>query len=247
MAWLRFDAIRRAVGAVAPQTVLELGCGQGAMATWLAARATYTGVEPDPVARATAARRLASCPDARVVASLDDAGPGAADLACAFEVLEHVEDDVAMMASLRAHLRPGGALVLSVPAHADRYGASDELVGHHRRYEHDDLASRLRVAGYAVTWIESYGTGAGHVLDRLQDAIARRKLGAVRSGAPAGGDRAAEVGTPMSGRHLQPASTVGAALRAGVAAPWRVGAAPVPRHRRGSRIRGARSGGRMTS
>ena len=42
MAWLRFDAIRRAIAAVAPRSVLELGCGEGAMGAWLAGRARYT-------------------------------------------------------------------------------------------------------------------------------------------------------------------------------------------------------------
>jgi SAM-dependent methyltransferase len=224
MAWLRFDAIRRAVGTVAPQSVLELGCGEGAMGGWLAARtAEYTGVEPDASARATAAARVAAVPGARVVASLDDTAGLAVDLACAFEVLEHVEDDLALLRTVRSRIKPGGALLLSVPAHPERYGASDELVGHHRRYARADLTGRLGRAGYDVVAIESYGTGAGHVLDRLQDALAARRLAAAptepAAGAPAPSD---EVGTPGSGRYRQPGSATAAAVRAGLAAPFRV-------------------------
>jgi len=226
MAWLRFDAIRRAVGTVDPQSVLELGCGEGAMGAWMAARTTeYTGVEPDPTARATAAARVAALPGARVVASLDDTAGLAVDLACAFEVLEHVEDDVALLQTLRSRIRPGGSLLLSVPAHPDRYGASDELVGHFRRYTRADLTGRLGRAGYDVVAIESYGTGAGHVLDRLQDALAARRMATAPS-AHAGGatppSASDDVGTPGSGRYLQPGSAAGAAVRAGVAAPFRV-------------------------
>jgi SAM-dependent methyltransferase len=216
MAWLRFDAIRRAVAAVAPGSVLEVGCGEGALGAWLAARATYTGVEPDTAARAIAAARVADRPGARVVASLDDTVGIAADLACAFEVLEHVEDDVGLLTTVRSRLRPGGALLLSVPAHPERYGASDELVGHHRRYARAELEDRLAAAGYAVTWVESYGTGAGHVLDRLQDALASRRLRASSA------DDAPDVGTPASGRYRQPTSPAAAAVRAGIAAPFRV-------------------------
>jgi SAM-dependent methyltransferase len=221
MAWLRYDAIRRAFAAVAPATVLELGCGEGAMATWIAARATYTGVEPDGAARATAVARLAGRAGARVVATLDETLGLSVNLACAFEVLEHVEDDVAMMTSLRSRLVPGGALLLSVPAHPDRYGASDELVGHHRRYERSDLAARLHTAGYALTWIESYGAGAGSVLDRVQDALAARTLAhePADHASSAGGE---VVGTAASGRYRQPASRVSAWVRAGAAAPWRM-------------------------
>jgi SAM-dependent methyltransferase len=226
MAWLRFDAIRRAMDTVAPQSVLELGCGEGAMGAWVAARTTeYTGVEPDRSARATAAARVAAVPGARVVASLDDTSGLAVDLACAFEVLEHVEDDVALLRTLRSRIRPGGALLLSVPAHPDRYGASDELVGHFRRYARADLTGRLGRAGYDVVAIESYGTGAGHVLDRLQDALAARRMAtapAARPGDASGATAPDEVGTPGSGRYLQPGSTAGAAVRAGLAAPFRM-------------------------
>jgi SAM-dependent methyltransferase len=222
MAWLRFDAIRRAFAAVAPATVLELGCGEGALATWLAARAVYTGVEPDPDARATARARLAGVSGATVCASLDETAGLRVDLAGAFEVLEHVEDDVAMMAALRGRLVPGGALLLSVPAHPDRYGASDELVGHHRRYARSELAARLARAGFAVTWIESYGAGAGNLLDRVQDALAARTLAAEVRDDAAGGVDAGAVGTAGSGRYLQPSSHVSALVRAGAAAPARL-------------------------
>ena len=227
MAWLRFDAIRRAVGTVAPQSVLELGCGEGAMGAWMAARtAEYTGVEPDPTARATAAARVAAVPGARVVASLDDTAGLAVDLACAFEVLEHVEDDVALLRTLRSRIRPGGSLLLSVPAHPDRYGASDELVGHFRRYPRADLTGRLRRAGYDVVAIESYGTGAGHVLDRLQDALAARRMAHGTLRARRRCDRTVGVGRRRHARQRPvPPARVGRRCRgagAGLAAPFRV-------------------------
>ena len=44
---LRFDVVSRVVDDLAPRTVLEVGCGQGAVGARLATRATYVGVEPD--------------------------------------------------------------------------------------------------------------------------------------------------------------------------------------------------------
>jgi hypothetical protein len=141
------------------------------------------------------------------------------DLACAFEVLEHVEDDVGMLTTLRSRIAPGGALLMSVPAHPERFGASDELVGHFRRYTRAHLERTVTTAGFTVTAIESYGTGAGQVLDRVQDALAKRRLAARPStGRPA----TPTAGTPASGRYLQPGSATSAAVRAGVAAPFRV-------------------------
>jgi SAM-dependent methyltransferase len=222
MAWLRFDAIRRAIDAVGPESVLELGCGQGALGAWCAARVgEYTGVEPDAAARATATERIGAMPGARIVASIDDTAGFAVDLACAFEVLEHVEDDVGLLRTLRSRLRPGGALLLSVPAHPHRYGASDALVGHHRRYARTDLESRLTTAGYAVVGVESYGAGAGHALDRVQDAVAARHRRPT-PGDAGGASGARVVGTAASGRYLQPGSASGAMARAAIAAPFRL-------------------------
>ena len=208
MAWLRFDAIRRALDAVAPESVLEVGCGEGAMGAWFAARvAAYTGVEPDAVARATATARVGEMPGARIVASIDDTAGLAVDLACAFEVLEHVEDDVGLLDTLRSRVRPGGALLLSVPAHPDRYGASDELVGHHRRYARADLESRLTRRG-----VRRRRRRVVRHRRRPRAGSACRTRSRPGSCAPArraAGGRDADlgprtVGTPASGRYLQP-------------------------------------------
>ena len=58
-AWLRYDLIERALaGLPAIESVLEIGAGEGALGTRLAARYDYTGVEPDPLACAKARRRM---------------------------------------------------------------------------------------------------------------------------------------------------------------------------------------------
>lgn len=219
MAWLRFDAIRRAVGRVRPRAVVELGCGEGAMATWLASRAGYVGVERDDAARAVAAARLLGFPDARLVSSLADVPRRSADLACAFEVLEHIEDDAAALAQMVETLRPGGSVLLSVPADPARFGPSDTLVGHLRRYSRGGLVQLLERAELVVESFESYGAGAGHVLDRVQDAVAQRHLRASSTARPT-------VDTAGSGRYRQPASRLDATVRAGLAAPLRVAQMP---------------------
>lgn len=217
MGWLRFDAIRDAIGRIRPASVVELGCGQGAFAGWLAARASYVGIEPDPVSRGVAEQRVAGISDARIVPTIEDVGTVEVDLACAFEVLEHIEDDVAALAALTAKVRPGGAVLVSVPAHPARFGASDDLVGHFRRYTRPALAGLLDGADLDVERVESYGAGGGQLLDRLQDLLAARRLG-VHEGGPA----TSSVGTAGSGRYRQPGSGAQAVVRAAAAAPLRV-------------------------
>ncbi len=65
-------------------------------------------------------------------------------------VLEHIEDDRTALADMRGVLRPGGRLVLLVPALARLYGTLDEHLRHFRRYERPELEEKLAQAGFAL-------------------------------------------------------------------------------------------------
>src|ERR1051325_4693701 len=66
------------------------------------------------------------------------------DLVCAFDIVEHVEDERRVFAELSRVARPGASVVFSVPLHPTRWTAFDALVGHVRRYEPDHLLALLR-------------------------------------------------------------------------------------------------------
>ena len=70
-----------------------------------------------------------------------------------FDVLEHIEDDRAALARVHELVEPGGALVLTVPAHQKLWSRFDEEAHHCRRYEPPDLLARLREAGFQVEYI----------------------------------------------------------------------------------------------
>lgn len=216
-AWLRFDAIRRALSTTDPHSLLEIGAGEGALATWLAGKVEYLGVEHDNKSRELAQARLSrGGPCGRIVAALEDAGEARFDMVCAFEVLEHIDDDVAALAEWRSHLNAGGHVLLSVPAHRDRFGAADELAGHYRRYDRDELVARLDTAGFAMVRLTSHGAGLGQVLERGRNQMARRR--AIAS--------TLEHRTAASGRLFQPHSTSAAAACAVLALAFRVLQAP---------------------
>ena len=82
----------------------------------------------------------------------DNAGlvAGQADTAVAFNVVEHLEDDLLALRTIREALQPGGRLLLIVPAHPFAYGALDKELEHFRRYRKADLEAVLRDAGYEV-------------------------------------------------------------------------------------------------
>jgi len=72
-------------------------------------------------------------------------------------VLEHIADDAAALRLWRSWLRPGGTLVLSVPARQKLWSASDVWVGHFRRYERAPLLHLLAATGFAIEHAECYG------------------------------------------------------------------------------------------
>ena len=214
-AWLRYDVVGRMLPA-GVRDVLEVGCGQGALGVRLAQRYDYLGLEPDEASCAVAQRRIKAAGRGEVRnIRVDALGPERFDLVCAFEVLEHLEDDAAAVRQWAARLRPGGWLMLSVPAHQRRYGAADELVGHFRRYDPAAMAALLASCGLTDVEIRQYGFPLGYALEAGRNLIGRRRL----SAAPAG---SVAERTAASGRLLQPASRArGTATRYGTA-PFRL-------------------------
>ncbi len=214
-AWLRYDVIRHVLPAGITD-VLEIGCGQGSLGARLTQHYRYVGVEPDPASWAVAQRRItvAGAGEVRNVA-FDALGEEQFDLVCAFEVLEHIEDDATTVKEWAARLRPGGWLLLSVPAHQRRYAPADELAGHFRRYDPEALAALLTSCGFTDIDIRQYGFPLGYLLEAGRNQIARRRLAAST------GQSLAER-TAGSGRLLQPSGgVIGAVTRWGTA-PFRV-------------------------
>ena len=169
-AWLRFDAIDRMLPP-GDGRVLEIGVGKGAVGSVLASRYRYVGLEPDPESFAAASAVI----DGDVLPlSEEDFSDGHFDLVCAFEVLEHLEDDETALRRWQRHLRPCGTLMISVPAGSHRFGATDEKAGHYRRYDREDLAAKLERSGLGDVEVVAYGFPLGYALEAGRNLIARR-------------------------------------------------------------------------
>src|SRR5215468_8157830 len=107
---LRFDVIRRLLPP-GIHDVLEIGCGMGSVGARLSQHYNYVGLEPDPVSCATAQRRVAAARGHGEVRNGDLSAlrdDEQFDLVCAFEVLEHIEDDAGALKEWLGALRPGG-------------------------------------------------------------------------------------------------------------------------------------------
>jgi SAM-dependent methyltransferase len=70
-------------------------------------------------------------------------GDSSFDLVCAFDIIEHVEDDDGALSEVARTAKPGGAVLMSVPLHAALWTSFDDFVGHKRRYEPLQLISKL--------------------------------------------------------------------------------------------------------
>jgi len=79
------------------------------------------------------------------------------DVALCFEVLEHIENDLVFMEQINKTLENGGTFCGSVPCYMSKWQAVDELAGHYRRYEADELRLKLERAGFSDIQIHTYG------------------------------------------------------------------------------------------
>jgi SAM-dependent methyltransferase len=174
---LRRDRLLRLARRLEPGRLLEVGPGAGALLADLAA----LGFRCEALETSAAARELAGWmnrgqPAVRVVGEPRDDWRGAFDLVVACEVLEHLEDEEAALALWQGWLRPGGRLLLSVPAHARKWSATDVWAGHFRRYEKDGLLHLLDRAGFEVGEIECYGFPLSNVIEPLRARVHARAL-----------------------------------------------------------------------
>jgi SAM-dependent methyltransferase len=72
------------------------------------------------------------------------------DVVYSSNVLEHIEDDVAMLKTLHCRLKPGGRAIFWVPAFPCLWTAMDARVGHYRRYTRATITQAFREAGFTV-------------------------------------------------------------------------------------------------
>jgi SAM-dependent methyltransferase len=128
-------------------SIIEIGSGPGGNLAMLARHGQLRAMETDPMARELAAS-LGICPV--LPGALPTPHPFAdatCDLACLFDVLEHIEDDRGALRAVARLLKPGGRILLTVPAYNWLWSAHDESHHHQRRYNRQTLAATIAAAG----------------------------------------------------------------------------------------------------
>lgn len=78
------------------------------------------------------------------------------DLIVAFDVMEHIENDVAALSNINKMLHKGGGLIMTVPQHKFLWSELDVIVKHKRRYSRRDLLATLQENGFDVSYATSF-------------------------------------------------------------------------------------------
>ena len=199
------------VALVPDARILDAGCGSGRMLDELRARGTVMGIDAD--AGAVAATRRRGHAARRCAIERMPFADASFDLVTCLDVIEHTPDDRRTLRELRRVTRPGGTLVVTVPAYQALWSAHDVVNGHYRRYR----LPELRAAAQEVGW--------WHVRDSYFNAFllgpaAVVRLTRRRSGADSGHSELGLTPGWLNGLLEWPLRVEAAMLRGGARLPF---------------------------
>lgn len=134
------------------KTFLEVGCGTGFVLSGIAKAIPEISLYGSEIFLAGLSHAAARVPranfmqmDARRVPFAEEF-----DAIGAFDVLEHIDEDLSVLAQLYRALKPGGTLLLTVPQHPWLWSSSDDRACHVRRYTAVGLHEKLKQAGFCI-------------------------------------------------------------------------------------------------
>jgi SAM-dependent methyltransferase len=140
--------------------ILEIGSGTGGNLEMLSGFGRVSAIEMNATARSIAKEKTGDrfdihegfCPTS--IPFSDDKF----DLICLFDVLEHIEEDVASLAAIKKLLAPGGRVLITVPAYQWLWSPHDEFLHHKRRYSAPVLRKRILTAGLQIERMSYFNT-----------------------------------------------------------------------------------------
>jgi SAM-dependent methyltransferase len=155
--------------------VADLGCGCGRLLEELCPSCDAAGIDLSPTAVEFCAKRGVTA----VLGALPDNIPlpeNSFDAVILSDIIEHVDDDAAAVRAAARLLRPGGVMILTVPACPSLWSSWDEAHGHKRRYTARALRGAFAGAGLDVELLSFYNTFLfpAAVAGRFAKKIARR-------------------------------------------------------------------------
>lgn len=153
---------------------LDVGCGIGDLSEFLAVRG-FSGkaIDFSDSAVQKAKARLAGFPAVTVERMDVFAENGRYGLLLLLDVLEHVEDDGALLRKAASLLLPAGRILLTVPSGAHEWRWDDEAYGHLRRYTVADITRKLGEAGLEIEVLWDVSLPVFWAMRRISTALLR--------------------------------------------------------------------------
>jgi SAM-dependent methyltransferase len=128
--------------------ILDAGCGSGRTLDDLSRYGSARGMELNPLGVEATRRRGHEVREGALEAI--PYGDASFDLVTCLDVIEHTDDDRAALGELRRVTKPGGRLVVTVPAHPRLWSRHDEVNGHRRRYTRRSLSAAAADSGWRI-------------------------------------------------------------------------------------------------
>jgi SAM-dependent methyltransferase len=151
--------LRRELSEIASPSIISVGCGPLEGLKWLPPIAgengRVVGLDAEPLHASTPGKSLNY-----VVGRIEEApfASSTFDAVLALDVLEHLDDDVKGIGEMFRLLKPGGLLLLTVPAFPSLWGAQDIVSQHRRRYTKRTLSKTFNQADLPIPWITYFNT-----------------------------------------------------------------------------------------
>ena len=159
---------------------LEIGFGSGDILKLIASKGSFiTGFDFSNKAVEIAQQRIHNFKwkkHIRITKNIKDIAHSSYDIVMAFEVLEHIKDDELEIDNWLSYIKPGGSLILSVPAHMSKWNASDIWAGHYKRYEKNELIKMFEKRNIEIIKLWNYGFPLSLVLDKLLGAAKKNEV-----------------------------------------------------------------------
>lgn len=152
------ELIEREIRLPEDARILEVGCGTGHNFGMLHPFGQIDATEIDDQARALASDRLGHQVHSAPLPALTGVEDGRYHLIALLDVLEHVEEDEASLASIARKLAPGGRILLTVPAYQWMWSAHDEVHHHKRRYSKQGLRKVVEAAGLKADLLSHFNS-----------------------------------------------------------------------------------------
>ncbi|MBR1277681.1 methyltransferase domain-containing protein [Bradyrhizobium sp. AUGA SZCCT0283] len=138
---------------------MEVGCGTGFVLRAIAQSRKWdrvVGSELHPAGLEYAKGRLPSEAELIQMDARHIPAESLFDLTGAFDVIEHIADDEAVLRGMRASMLEGGGIIVTVPQHPWLWSRADEVACHQRRYRRGELEAKLRQNGFKVLFSSSF-------------------------------------------------------------------------------------------